>query len=297
MRRIPWGAVGRAIRNFTLLVVGVLLSAFAYAVFQVPFNIAAGGIGGLSIVVNQYTGLSVGALYALMNVPLLILGFFQLGRWGFLFKTVFSVALFSVATDYITLYFPLYAPEFPLTDDLLLNTIYGGIVGGIGGGLIFRAGATMGGTGILGRVIQRRTGTPLSTVYLWTDGLIVITMGIVFGWEVSLYAMLALFLNGLASDYTLEGPSSVRTASVITNRPQEMTAALMAGLDRGVSRWEITGGYTGETRHMIFCTIFRPQVDDLKRIVAQTDPEAFVIIGDAHQALGSGFVPLARQAH
>lgn len=295
MRRINWGAIGHAIRQFLLLLFGVLLTAFAYAVFQVPFNIAAGGIGGVSIVVNHYSGLSVGLLYALMNIPLLVLGFFQLGRWGFLFKTVFCVALFSVATDYISLYMPLYAAQFPLTDDLLLNTIYGGIVGGVGGGLIFRAGATMGGTGIVGRVIQMRTGTPLSQVYLWTDGLIVITMGVVFGWEISLYAMLALFLNGLASDYTLEGPSSVRTASVITNRPEEMTAALMAGLDRGVSRWEITGGYTGETRHMIFCTIFRPQVNDLKRIVAQIDGDAFVIIGDAHQALGSGFVPLQRR--
>jgi len=294
MRRINWRAIGNAIRQFLLLLIGVLLSAFAYAVFQVPFNIAAGGIGGVAIVINAYTGLSVGTLYALMNIPLLILGFFPLGRWGFLFKTVFAVALFSVAADAISLYMPLYAPQFPLTDDLLLNTIYGGIVGGVGGGLIFRAGATMGGTGILGRVIQMRTGTPLSQVYLWTDGLIVITMGIVFGWEISLYAMLALFLNGLASDYTLEGPSSVRTASVITNRPQEMTAALMAGLGRGVSRWEITGGYTGETRHMIFCTIFPPPVNDLKRIVAQIDGDAFVIIGDAHQALGSGFVPLKR---
>ncbi|MBX3052145.1 MAG: YitT family protein [Caldilineaceae bacterium] len=295
MRRIKWGVIGDALRQFTLLLIGALLSAFAYAVFQVPFNIAAGGIGGVSIVVNHYTGLSVGMLYALMNIPLLILGFFQLGRWGFLFKTVFSVALFSLATDYISLYLPLYAPQFPLTGDLLLNTIYGGIVGGIGAGLIFRAGATMGGTGIVGRVIQMRTGTPLSQVYLWTDGLIVITMGIVFGWEVSLYAMLAVFLSGLASDYTLEGPSSVRTASIITNCPEEMTAALMAGLDRGASRWEITGGYTGETRHMIFCTIFRPQVNDLKRIVGQIDENAFVIIGDAHQALGSGFVALRRK--
>jgi len=216
----------------------------------------------------------------------------QLGRWRFLLKTVFSVALFSIATDYITLYLPLYAPQFPLTGDLLLTTIYGGIVGGIGGGLIYRSGATMGGTGILGRIIQLRTGTPLSQVYLWTDGLIVITMGVVFGWEVSLYAMLALFLSGLASDYTLEGPSSVRTASIITNRPDEMTAALMAGLDRGVSRWQITGGYTGATRHMILCTIFRPQVNDVSRIVTQINEDAFVIIGDAHQALGSGFVPL-----
>lgn len=296
MRRIPWGTLAAELRNFLLLVVGIVIAAFAYAVFQVPFNIAAGGIGGLSIVANYFTGLSVGTLYAVMNVPLLILGFFQLGRWRFLARTLIAVAIFSTLTDLLVAYVPLYVAQFPLTDDILLNTIYGGIVGGIGGGLIYRAGATAGGTGILGRVIQQRTGVPLSQVYLWTDGAIVVTMGIVFGWEISLYAMLALFLNGLASDYTLEGPSSVRTATVVTNRPQEVSRALMDGLERGVSRWEITGGYTGEARHMILCTVFRPQVNSLKRLVAESDEDAFVIIGNAHQALGGGFVPLCRRA-
>ncbi|RME54251.1 MAG: YitT family protein [Caldilineae bacterium] len=287
-------AVWAEMRRLFLLTTGIVISAFAYAIFQVPFNISAGGIGGLSIVVNHYTGLTVGVLYALMNIPLLLLGFFYLGRWRFLFRTVLAVAIFSTVTDLAITYAPLYLSSYPLTGDVLLNTIYGGIVGGIGGGLIYRAGATAGGTGILGRVIQMKTGVPLSQIYLWTDGGIVITMGLVFGWEVSLYAMLALFLNGLASDYTLEGPSSVRTATIITDRPEEVTRALMTGLDRGVSRWEVKGGYTGETHHMLLCTVFRPQVNDLKRIVSETDENAFLVIGDAHQALGKGFAPLRR---
>lgn len=284
-----------ALLNFLLLVIGIGLAAFGYAVFLVPFDVSAGGLGGVSLIVNQYTGLSIGLLYALLNIPLLILGFFELGRWRFLLRTLVAIAIFSALTDIFILYFPLYVETFPLTDDLLLNTIYGGIVGGIGGGLIYRAGATSGGTSILGRVIQIRTGVPLSQVYLWTDGIIVISMGLVFGWEVALYSMLALFLNGLASDYTLEGPSSIRIATIITTLPDEMSKALMDGLDRGVSRWEIRGGYTGETRHIVLCTIFRPQVNDLKRIVAAVDDGAFVIIGEGHQALGSGFVPLKRR--
>lgn len=295
MRRISWRAIGKELGNLLLMLIGVGLAAIAYAIFQVPFNISAGGLGGVGLIINYFTGWSVGVLYGVLNVPLLILGFFQLGGWRFLIRTVIAVGLFSAATDLILVYAPLYLEEIPLTDDVLLNTIYGGIVGGIGGGLIYRAGATMGGTGILGRVIQLRTGVPLSQVFLYTDGLIVVSLGVVFGWEVALYSMLALFLNGLASDYTLEGPSSVRATTIITERPDEMVPALMDGLGRGISRWEITGGYTGDQRAMLLCIIYRPQVTELKRIVGDIDSNAFVVIGNAHQALGSGFVPLTRK--
>lgn len=275
--------------NFLLMLVGIFLAAFGYAIFLVPFNVSAGGIGGLSVIVTNYVDLSVGVLYALLNLPLLVVGFVYLGRWRFLLRTLVGIALFSLFTDLLLIYLPLYVDEFPITDNVLLSTIYGAIVGGIGGGFIYRAGATAGGTGIIGRVIQLRTGIPLSQVYLYTDGLIVVGQGLVFGWEIALYAMLALFLNGLASDYVLEGPSSVRSVTIITDEPDVLIPALMEGLARGITRWEVQGGYTGRTRHMLLCTIHRPQVVALKRIVAQHDPGAFVIVGEAHQALGSGF--------
>ena len=163
-------------------------------------------------------------------------------------------------------------------------------------GFVYRAGSTMGGTGILGRVIQKKTGVPLSQVYLYTDGVIVLVAGLVFGWELALYALLALFLSGLASDYTLEGPSSVRTATIVTSQPEAVAQALMKGLDRSVSRWQVSGSYTGQEYAMLLCTIYRPQVVDLKRIVAAVDPQAFVTIGLAHQALGASFTPLKSKA-
>jgi uncharacterized membrane-anchored protein YitT (DUF2179 family) len=162
-------------------------------------------------------------------------------------------------------------------------------VGGIGGGLVYRGGGTMGGTSITGRIIQMKTGIPLSQVYFYTDGIIVLTAGLVFGWEVALYALLTVFLNGLASDYTLEGPSTIRTVTIITDLPDEVARALIDTLDQGVSRWEITGGYTGQPHTMLMCTVHRPQVNNIKNLVAQTDSHAFVIVGNAHQALGTGF--------
>jgi uncharacterized membrane-anchored protein YitT (DUF2179 family) len=294
MKRLPWRRIGKEIQRTLVMVIGVIIVTLGYTIFQVPYNIAAGGVSGIAIIVNSFTGWPIGMIILVLNIPLLVLGFFQLGRWRFLVNTVIAVVLFSVLTDIFLAYLPGYLESFPITDNVLLSAIYGGIVGGIGGGLIYRAGATMGGTGIVGRVLQMRTGVPLSQIYLWTDGTIVLVAGLVFGWETALYAMLTLFLNGLATDYVLEGPSAVRTATVITSNEhrEQMAHALIDGLGRGVSHWEITGGYTGQTRTMLLCTIYRPQVNDVKRIVANVDNQAFVIIGDAHQALGFGFIPL-----
>lgn len=291
----PAGApvkVWQEIRSFFIMAVGAVVAALGYSLFQVPYNIAAGGVGGLSIIINHFTGWPVGTMYLLMNIPLLVLGFFYLGRWPFIVRTVLAVFIFSSATDLFIAYLPGLLGRYPLTDDILLSAVYSGLIGGVGGGIIYRIGGTMGGTGIVGRIIQQKTGVPLSQVYLYTDGVIVLTAGIIFGWEIALYALLTLFLNGLASDYTLEGPSSVRTATIVTNRSEEMASALMDGLGRGISRWEITGSYTGETHSMLMCTIYRPQVNDLKRIAARVDPHAFITIGVAHQALGAGFMPL-----
>lgn len=291
-RPLSWNRVWYQIRLYIVMVVGACMVAFGYAMFQVPYNIAAGGVSGISIIVNHYMGWPVGLLYWLLNLPLLVLGFFYLGRWDFLLRTLVASTIFSIATDFFVAYMPHMLSQYPLTDDLLLTTIYAGIVGGIGGGLIYRSGGTMGGTGIIGRIIQMKTGQPLSQVYFYTDGITIIIAGLVFGWNIALYGFLVLFLNGLASDYTLEGPSSARTATIITNHPQEVIAELLAQLHRGVSYWEVTGGYTGQKRYLVQTTVTRPQVGEVKQAVARIDPDAFVTIGVSHEAMGAGFAPM-----
>ena len=286
-----WVSLWREVQRLLILTIGAFLCALGYVLFEVPHHLSGGGLGGISIVINHFTGWAVGLLFWIMNLPLLLLGYFYLGRWRFVLRTLLGATIFAFATDFLAGYLPNVISAYPITDDLLLNAIYGGITSGIGGGLIFRAGSTLGGTAITGRIIQQKTGLPLSQCYLFTDGIIILGMGLVFGWQISLYAFLILFINGLAADYILEGASSTRTAMIITNHAQEMSNALMQKLERGVTYWEVTGGYTSQKRYLVLCTIYRPQVNQVKRIVADTDPEAFVTIGLSHQALGNGFVP------
>lgn len=286
-----WAAIWREVLRLVVLIIGASLCALGYVLFEVPHRLSGGGLGGVSIIINHFMGWPVGLLFWVMNLPLLVLGYFYLGRWAFVLRTLLASTIFAFATDFLAGYLPTVMSAYPITDDLLLNAIYGGVVGGIGGGLIYRAGSTLGGTGIIGRIIQQKTGLPLSQSYLFTDGIIIFAMGLIFGWQISLYALLILFINGMASDYTLEGASSTRTAMIVTNHPQEMTSALIETLRRGVTYWEVTGGYSGQKRYLVLSTIYRPQVNQVKRVVADIDPEAFLTIGMSHQALGKGFVP------
>jgi uncharacterized membrane-anchored protein YitT (DUF2179 family) len=185
--------------------------------------------------------------------------------------------------------------NFPMTSDMLLSSIYAGLITGIGSGLIYRAGGTIGGTSVITRIIQRKTGIPLSQLYLIVDGTIILLAVFTFGWEIALHAILVLMIGGIASDFALEGPSVVRTASIVTDQPRELADELMGRLHRGVSIWEITGGYTGQKRSMVFCTVNRAQIFELKQVVSDVNPDAFVVIGNAQQALGTGFQHVKRR--
>lgn len=282
-------------RNLVLLI-GIVLAGAGYSVFQVPYKLAPGGAGGLAVIIQHFINWPAGILFLLVNIPLLVVGYFYLGRWNFVIRTAVTVVLFSIVADVTAYYLPAMIGREVITDDILLSSVYAGIITGVGAGLIFHAGSTVGGTSILGRIIQIKTGMPLSQVFLYTDGAIVLVAGFLFGWEIALYSMLTLFVWGLAADYALEGPSSARMATIVTQQPKAVGQALMDGLGRGVSQWEVKGGYTGNTHYMLTCTIYRPQVNDLKNILAEVDPQAFVTIGVAHQAFGGvGFSKLKKQ--
>lgn len=282
----------RSVRLYLMIAIGSIIAALGYALFQVPHGIAAGGVSGIAILIHRFTGWPVGIMVWVMNIPLMVLGFQQLGRWLFLRKTIFAITIFSIASDVMLSRLPKQLDKFPVSDDVLLSAIYAGVIGGVGLGIVFGAGGSLGGTGVIGRILQNRWGIPLSSIYLYTDGGIILTAGILLGWEAGLFALLTMFLSGVASDHTLEGPSAVRTATIVTTEPKAVSAAIRERLGRGTSFWTVTGSYSQLDRTMVLCTVGRPQVNELKHVVGQVDPVAFLTIGLSHQAYGAGFLPL-----
>ena len=270
------------VRNYFFLTLGAMLMIVNFNIFMAPSNIAPGGVGGLSLILNHYTGIPLGVGMLLLSAPLIALGFWQLGRFRFLVRTLYVTVFYTMGVDLTARFFP---PQ-GIVDDLLLTALYGGVLGGIGYGLIVHGRGMVSGTGIISRVIQLRTGIPISQLYVFIDGFIIVALGLTFGWERALYGLIMLFVWGLASDYVLEGPSVVRVVFIVTDWPEEGGRVLMERLRVGVTRWTGEGMYTQEERTILFCTVPRPDVEVLNSIVTEIDPQSFVVIGQGHQAKG-----------
>lgn len=270
------------IKNYLMLTIGAFVLIVSIDVFFVPSNISpGGGVTGSAIIINKFTDWPVGLLMLILNIPLLILGFYRLGRFNFLVRTLYTVLIYNLGIDFFAGLLPA-----GITDDLLLNALCGGILGGIGTGLIFRGRSTTAGLGIMARVLQLKTGIPISQIYILTDGAVLLLFGQIFGWDRALYSLLALFIFGLATDYVLEGPSVIRTVFIVTNSPEAISQELLTRLGVGVTAWSVKGMFTKSEREILFCTIIRSDTNDLKFIVSDIDPNAFIVIGQGHQASG-----------
>jgi len=277
-RQLDWR---QALVTYVLLTLGGLILASNVVLFLAPSNLAPGGVSGTAIILNHLTGFPIGTTMLLLNIPLLILGFQALGRFKFLGKTLYVVLIYNLGADVLSNFLP-----HGVSQNIMLNAIFAGVVGGIGTGLVYRAGGTTASTGVISRILQLRTGIPISQVYFVTDGLIILTAGVVFGWESALYALVTLFVWGIATDYILEGPSVVRTAFIVTDQREQVAAALLQRLQIGVTAWTGEGMFTEKPHSVLFCTVSRPFVNTLRAIVTETDPYAFIVITHGHQATG-----------
>jgi uncharacterized membrane-anchored protein YitT (DUF2179 family) len=254
----------------------------------VPGHLVNGGIGGLAQIINYYTGFPIGVMILIGNIPLLVLGWRHLGGRRFAMRTAFAVVVISIFTDLLVFFLP----SEGLSNDIVLNTLYGGVISGIGYGLVYRGHGTSGGTDILVRIITNWRAIPISQSYLITDLLIMLLGGLTYSWRNALYAIIMLFISGIAAEVTTDGPNVTRTAVIITSLPEKVSRSILTDLERGVTSLEVTGEYTGTKRTMLYCVIIRSEVSVLKSLVLEADPQAFIVIGQAHEVLGEGFRPL-----
>jgi uncharacterized membrane-anchored protein YitT (DUF2179 family) len=159
-------------------------------------------------------------------------------------------------------------------------------------GIVYRGQGTSGGSDILARIFNDRLHIPITQAYLITDGIVVLAAGFAFGWERALYGLVMIYVSGLAAETASEGTDVFRTALIVTNEAEQVAERIMQGMERGVTILPGTGGFTGQPRPVLYCVITRAEVSQLKSLVREADPKAFMVIGQAHEALGEGFRPL-----
>ncbi len=277
------------VQDFLFVGVGALVQALAMRLFLVPGQMVSGGVSGAAQIVNYFTHWPIGLMVFIGNVPLFIIGWRYLGGPRFAARTAVAVALFSLLTDALVPFLPANG----VTDDLVLNALYGGLLLGIGLGLVYRGKGTSGGSDILGRLLNHRLGISISQAYLVTDTLVVLASGLAFDWSRALYGLVVIYVSGLAAEMISEGSGVFRTALIITACPETVSRGILDHMERGVTIVNATGGYTGADRPVLYCVVTRAEVNQLKELVREADPKAFMVIGQVHEALGEGFRSLS----
>lgn len=297
------------------LVIGSLLFAVGDILFVNPYILAPGGTYGLSNVLNTVWPWKVSFYAICMDIPLLIIGTWILGpKFGF--KTILSTALIFLFT-YLVETFIGYTPIIhngifenvtnPNTDwlqvphaeglffapDYFLNTVVSGGIYGLAIGLIFKSGATSGGSDIISMILHKYTKISLGTLVMIVDSFITLTTLIAEPQlRLPIYSILVIFIEGKIIDLVVDGFNSYKTAFVITEKVDEVRAFIISDMKRGGTCFYGKGLYQGNERKMIYVTLTRPELVKLQGALKDIDPEAFLNVVSSTEIMGKGFKPL-----
>ena len=208
----------QALISFFMLTVGSILAAYALETFLIPNTILDGGVTGISIIISKLTSIPLSALVLLVNIPFIFIGYKNIGR-GFLLRTIYSMALFSIALSYFSNF-------DSVTNQILLATVFGGALLGIGVGLVIHFGGCIDGTESVALVISKKTSLSVGQVVLIFNLVIYSVAGIIFGLDRALYSLLTYFITFKVIDFVSEGLEQAKAAMIITNHGKAITKAM-----------------------------------------------------------------------
>lgn len=274
--------------EYLLIIVGTALMATAITSCFDAAGLVTGGFSGIAILVKAGTkslygnGIPLWVTNLVLNIPVFLLAakikgvaFVKKALLGDLSLTVWLAVL----------------PAWKLSGDFLLVVLYGGLLQGVGIGLVFLGGGTTGGTDLLAAIIQNfMRHYSIAQIMQFVDGAVVLVGMYVFGIERALYAIIAVYLVTKVSDGIIEGLKFSKSVYIITEKPDEVSRMVMEDLDRGITGISAKGMYSGQDKLMLFCVVGKKELVHLKEMIDEIDPNAFVIVGDAREVHGEGFL-------
>lgn len=273
----------RVFLDYFLIVVGSCIFSAAIVIFIKPAMISMGGIAGMALIANYLVKLPIGAASLVLNIPLLIFGYRLLGR-EFFYKTMVCSVSYSVFMDAVGPFLMEYQ------GDKLLAAIYGGIIMGLGFGLVFYRGGTSGGTDIIAKYLNKKNGVSIGNANLVMNGAIIIVGSLIYrSVESALYAIIVQYLTGVVINSVISGSDSQKEAMIITKNPEVVAKIIFEKLQRGVTAVEARGMYTGEDKTMLICVARRHEINELKKVIHQADPESFLLISEVTEVYGTRF--------
>jgi uncharacterized membrane-anchored protein YitT (DUF2179 family) len=298
-------------RDYLGILAGAVLFGIAYSWFLLPFRVSPGGVAGLAQILYHFTGIRESLWMFGFNIPLFVLGYFQVGRQfgvrsfaGMMLSNgacwLFAPERLSFVPGFSSFVHNVAAPgELPRLAvlfsgaggmDILLASVAGSSLLGISLGLIFRFRGSTGGTDIPVAMLKKYAGVTISTGYWMVESVIILMVGVVFGdARLVIWAYLNLFLTTKMTDFSAEGMPFVKAVFIISDRSEEIREAIFRHLDRGVTFLKGQGGYDRRERDVIYVCVHRRQVMVLQKLVKDIDPDAFMVLHDAYDVMGYGF--------
>lgn len=275
--------IPQRIMDYLVITLASAIYAVAVGLFLDPNSLAPGGVTGISIILNRLTGLETGTLMLMINVPILALGMWKFG-FRFILSTLYCTALTSLFTN-------VFAPIGAATKDPFLAALVGSAMMALAMGLVFKAGATTGGTDIIVKVLRLRFPyLKTGSLFLLTDAVIVTAAAFVFrDIDKALYAGLVVFVTSALLDVVLYGRDGAKLIYIISDHSESITKRLLEELDIGVTHVQGSGAYSGKDKNVIMCAIKKQIAYRAEEIVKQEDPLAFMIVTSATEIYGEGY--------
>lgn len=271
------------VRDYVLIVIGAFIMGFAIKNIYDPVGLVTGGVSGIAIILKDQFDVPLWMTNTALNIPL-FLASIKIKGWSFIKRTLVATVSLSVSLYVI--------PEMPfLMEDLFLTALFGGLISGVGAGLVFISHATTGGTDMLAALLHRYIKNYTMVQILQVlDAAVVIAGATVFGITHALYALITIFALTKVSDDMIEGLKFSKVAFIISEKSEEIAQVIMKELERGVTGLDATGMYSGKNKNVLFCVVAKKEIVQLKELVVGHDSQAFVIVSDAREVLGQGFI-------
>ena len=270
------------IQNIMMVFLGAFICAFGVNYFTIPNQLAAGGFTGIALILKYLFNLSPALTTIVLNIPLFIIGWRELGRRSMLYTILgtSSFSLFLWLTEDIGV---------SMGDDILLAALYAGVSVGLGLGIIFRFGGTTGGVDIVARLVNKHFGWSMGRTMFVIDMAVIVSSAYIIGREKAMYTLVAVFIGARVIDFVQEGAYAAKAAFIISNSAEDISSELIREMNRGATLLKGRGGYTGLDKEVLYCVVSRNEITRLKRLVHRVDPYAFIVINDVHDVHGEGF--------
>lgn len=265
------------VTKYVVLTVFSIVLGFAFNLFLLPHEILSGGVTGLAMILGLILPINAGIWLFILNIPVFIIGLMKLGK-EFVWNSIFSVLITSISMQYI--------PILKVADDPLLSAVFGGVITGVAIGFIVRFNGSTGGADVIGLVVTQKYDIRLGAMIFGINSTVVFISGFFFSWNLAMLTMASIYITGVVIDRVHTRHIKL-SLMVITTRGEALKNELIANLVRGITIMNGYGGYSDNETKVLYTVITRYELELVKSLIKETDPQAFVSISETSEVMGN----------